>query len=57
MRNARFHQGKKSGSGKKKEVNRNTCIQHFLIKCVTRIEFVNVSRTKKRPALANFFAN
>ena len=57
MRNARFHQGKNERQWKKKEVNRNTCIQHFLIKCVTRIEFVKVSRTKKRAALANFFAN
>ena len=48
---------KMSGSGRKKKVNRKTCIQHFLINCVTRIEFVKVSRTKKRAAFANFFAN
>ena len=57
MRNAGFHQGKNEHQWKKKEVNRNTCIQHFLIKCVTRIEFVKVSRTKKRAALAIFFPN
>ena len=58
MRNAGFHQGKNEQQWKKKkEVNRNTCIQHFLIKCVTRIEFVKVSRTKKRAALAIFLPN
>ena len=40
MRNARFHQGKNERQWKKEKVNRNTCIQHFLIKGVTRIEFV-----------------